>query len=141
MTKIHYVLGIAGLFPFYGMILLYLSGTIEIYRAALHFIQYSAVLLSFFGGIHWLDAVQNKRKNHQLYVAMVPTIIGWLALVIGNDPRVLAALSVCYIGVLFYDKYNLALEKSLIIPYITLRVTLTSAVVVAHAWLIILLTQ
>lgn len=141
MTIIHYALGFAGVIPFYGLIVLYLVGNLEIYRAALHFTQYSAVLLSFFGGVHWLDAIQNKRTNHQLYVAMMPTIIGWGCLLFGSDPRVIAVLSISYIAILVYDKYNLAFEKSMVLSYTTLRITLTSLVVAAHGWIIMLMTQ
>ncbi|RDV26070.1 DUF3429 domain-containing protein [Alteromonas aestuariivivens] len=132
-------LGFAGLLPFVGLIVAALVGSLPLYEAARYFTQYSAVLLSFFGGVHWLDALQNQRTNHQLYVAMLPTIIGWLCLVFSGDLRSLGVLSLAYVLVLLYDKYVLALPKTLIISYTALRIVLTSVVVICHAVMIYLL--
>ena len=132
-------LGIAGLIPFIAMPLLMLSGGLGEFQALHYFTQYSAVLLSFFGGVHWYDAVSNKRTNHQLYVAMLPTIIGWLCLVWGADVRALGVLSVAYLAVLFYDKFTLALPKDMIMSYAAVRTGLTTVVVLCHAAMIFLM--
>lgn len=133
-------LGLAGVIPFAGLLVLALTGFLPVGEAARYFTQYSAVLLSFFGGVHWFDAIQNQRQNHQLYVAMLPTIIGWLCLVFSGDIKVLGVLSLAYLSMLVYDKFVLALPKSLIMSYISLRITLTTLVVVCHAAMIWLLT-
>ncbi len=134
------ILGLAGVLPFAGLLLLAITQTMPIGEAARYFTQYSAVLLSFFGGVHWLDAIQNQRQNHQLYVAMLPTIIGWLCLVFSGDVKVLGVLSLAYLGMLVYDKFALALPKGLIMSYISVRITLTTLVVICHAGMIWLLT-
>ena len=134
------LLGIAGLIPFIGLVLAGWFSWLPLSEAARYFTQYSAVLLSFFGGIHWFDAVSNQRTNHQIYVAMLPTIVGWLCLVFAGDIRVLGALSLAYLAVLFYDKFTLAMPKGLLMSYIALRVGLTTVVVVCHALMISLLT-
>lgn len=133
------VLGIAGLIPFIGLPLLAVSGHLGMYEAMHYFTLYSAVLLSFFGGVHWYDAIANRNTGHQLYVAMLPTIIGWICLMLGSDIRTLGILSVSYLAVLIYDKFTLALPKDLVLSYTTLRIGLTTVVVLAHAFMIFLL--
>ncbi|MEW9796792.1 DUF3429 domain-containing protein [Alteromonas sp. CYL-A6] len=133
-------LGLAGLLPFLCMPLAIVTDTLPLPQAARYFTQYSAVLLSFFGGIHWWDAISHKRFNHQMVVAMLPTITGWLCLVFSGTPLVLGILSISYLAILFYDKYMLALPKSDIMSYMTLRMGLTTVVVLTHAWMIALLT-
>lgn len=133
------VLGIAGLIPFIGLPLLAVTGALGIFEAMHYFTLYSAVLLSFFGGVHWYDAITNRNTGHQLYVAMLPTIVGWLCLMLGSDVRTLGILSIAYLGVLIYDKFTLALPKDLIMSYTTLRIGLTTVVVLAHAVMIFLI--
>ncbi|WP_414827586.1 DUF3429 domain-containing protein [Alteromonas sp. H39] len=133
-------LGIAGLIPFIAMPLLVITDSLSLSEGARYFTQYSAVLLSFFGGVHWLDALQHNRTNHQLYVAMLPTIIGWLCLVFSGDVKVLGVLSVSYIAILFYDKFTLTLPQKIVIAYTTVRMALTTVVVICHAVMIVLLT-
>lgn len=132
-------LGIAGLLPFICMPLAYQLGVFSLTQSATYFVQYSAVLLSFFGGIHWWDAISNQRYDRQMYIAMLPTIIGWLCLAFANDLKVLGVLSLSYVAVLIYDKFTLSLPKGEIVSYISLRMGLTSVVVVCHAWMIYLL--
>ncbi len=134
------ILGIAGLIPFVAMPLFIASDILSVSQGARYFTQYSAVLLSFFGGVHWLDALQHNRTNHQLYVAMLPTIIGWLCLVFSGDVKVLGVLSVSYIAILFYDKFTLSLPQKIVVAYTTVRMALTTVVVVCHALMIFLLT-
>ncbi|MFW8589440.1 DUF3429 domain-containing protein [Glaciecola sp. 2405UD65-10] len=129
------VLGYAGLLPFIGLPLLIVAGALSYFQAYTYFVQYSAIILSFFGGIHWLDALQNRRKDHQLYVAMLPSIVAWVALIFLEGNSLLSALSVAYIGVLMYDKYVLALEKDILLDYTYLRTMLTTIVVISHLFM------
>ncbi len=133
------ILGLAGLVPFIALPLLAISEVVGELAALHYFTQYSAVLLSFFGGVHWFDAISSGKTNHQLYVAMLPTIVGWLALVFGADVRVLGVLSIAYLLILFYDKFTLALPKNMIMSYISMRVMLTTVVVLSHAAMIFLM--
>ena len=126
------LLGYAGLIPFVVIPILVIIGLLDAYLGYLHFVQYSAIILSFLGGIHWLDALQNKRKNHQLFASMLPSIIAWLSLVFLDGSTLLGMLSLAHIGVLVYDKYVLALEKDILIDYTQLRVVLTTVVVISH---------
>lgn len=139
MPKLANLLGYAGLIPFIGLPLLSLLGIIDKNLAYIYFVQYSAIILSFFGGIHWFDAITNNNgKQHQLLVAMLPSIVAWLSLICLTGTWLLCVLSVAYIGILMYDKYVLALPKRLLFEYISLRVILTSVVVLTHlamAWI------
>ena len=124
------LLGVAGLIPFLAMPIAY----------SIYFMQYSAVLLSFFGGIHWWDSISNQRYGKQMYIAMLPSIVGWLCLVFSHDPKTLGVLSLSYVAILVYDKFTLSLPKDQIVSYISLRIALTSVVVISHAWMIYLIT-
>jgi len=126
------LLGYAGLIPFVIIPILVIIGLLDAYLGYLHFVQYSAIILSFLGGIHWLDALQNKRKNHQLFVSMLPSIVAWLSLMFLNGSTLLGMLSLAHISVLVYDKYVLVLEKDILIDYTQLRVFLTTVVVISH---------
>ncbi|WP_421131484.1 DUF3429 domain-containing protein [Alteromonas sp. A079] len=134
------MLGLAGLIPFVFMPAAYLFNVLTLSESALYFIQYSAVLLSFFGGIHWWDAMLKQNYSVQMYVAMLPTIIGWLCLVFSHHSEVIGVLSLTYLAVLMYDKFTLVLPKGEIISYISLRIMLTTVVVMSHAWMIYLVT-
>jgi hypothetical protein len=110
-------------------------GLVDAYLGYLHFVQYSAIILSFFGGIHWLDAIQNRRKDHQLFVSMLPSIVAWLSLMFLDGTILLSVLSLSYIGILLYDKYVLALEKDILMDYTKMRIQLTTVVVLSHLFM------
>ena len=134
------LLGLAGLIPFIAMPIALQFNLLSTTQSASYFVQYSAVLLSFFGGVHWWDAVSNQRYGKQMYIAMLPTIIGWLCLVFSYDIKALGVLSMSYVAILVYDKFTLVLPKDQIVSYISLRMALTTVVVVTHAWMIWLLS-
>ena len=134
------LLGLAGLIPFLAMPIAYSLNLLSLTQSAIYFMQYSAVLLSFFGGIHWWDSISNQRYGKQMYIAMLPSIIGWLCLVFSHDPKTLGVLSLSYVAILVYDKFTLSLPKGQIVSYISLRIALTSVVVISHAWMIYLIT-
>jgi hypothetical protein len=71
---------------------------------------------------------------------MLPSIVGWLCLVFSHDPKTLGVLSLSYVAILVYDKFTLSLPKGQIVSYISLRIALTSVVVISHAWMIYLIT-
>lgn len=130
------LLGYAGLIPF---LLLNIALLFDAYPTSLIYIlftQYSAVLLSFFGGIHWYDAISSNKSGHQMYIAMLPTIIGWLCLTQTGAHWVLGVLSASYVLMMFYDKQVLTLPKTMVVDYTKLRMTLTTIVVLSHAVMI-----
>lgn len=129
-------LGSAGLIPFLGLPLLATTQIIDWYTAVEGFRAYSAVILSFLGGPHWYDAICSKRKGHQIFVAMLPSILAWLALFVIPSVVSLGVLSVGFLLLMIYDKRVLTLPKDTVIWYTKLRMMLTTGVVLSHAWMI-----
>lgn len=139
MPKQATILGYLGLIPF---LILMLHKVLELsllnsVHVSMAFVQYSAIILSFLGGIHWYQAITEPRHCHQLYVAMLPSIIGWFALLIFDIKITLFVLSVSYLLILMYDKYYLSLPKELVINYTKMRLILTSVVIFTHMIMII----
>ncbi|MFC3120629.1 DUF3429 domain-containing protein [Agaribacter flavus] len=132
------VLAYLGLIPFIGIPILIFSELLSAYSGYVYFVQYSAIILSFFGGIHWYDALQKKRTNHQLYVSMAPSIVAWGALIFLEGSMLLSVLSIAYIAILMYDKYNLELERQVVIEYTFLRIVLTTLVVLCHFLMVLI---
>lgn len=132
MPKHAGLLGYFGLIPFFAIPVAVLMEVLSYPQAFAFFTQYSAIILSFFGGIHWYAAITEPKYSHQLYVAMLPSIVAWLALILFADARTLGVLSLAYIAVLMYDKYTLQMSPSLVIEYTRLRVFLTTLVVISH---------
>lgn len=122
------LLGYAGLLPFVGPPLLISMDYLSVSQGILFFCQYSAIILSFFGGVHWFDALQNGRYSHQLYVAMLPSIFAWLSLVFLVPSLAIAVLALSYVLILSYDLRYLAMPEG----YNKLRVRLTGIVLLAH---------
>lgn len=71
-----------------------------------------------------------------MYIAMLPTIIGWLCLTQAGAHWVLGVLSASYVLMMFYDKQVLTLPKTMVVDYTKLRMTLTTIVVLSHAVMI-----
>ena len=136
MKNTAWSLGLAGLIPFVGLPLLATLDFISWYDASEKFVLYSAIILSFFGGIHWYDAISSNKNGHQMYIAMLPTIIGWLCLTQTGAHWVLGVLSASYVLMMFYDKQVLTLPKTMVVDYTKLRMTLTTIVVLSHAVMI-----
>ncbi len=132
MPKAAWFLGYAGLIPFIALPMLTVFGFLSFYQSYQYFAQYSAIILSFFGGIHWITAIVDKNNNHQIFVAMLPSIIAWLSLVFLSGEILLTTLSLAFIGMFTYDKYGLALPKYLVVDYIKLRLHLTTIVIFCH---------
>ena len=63
---------------------------------------------------------------------MLPSIVAWLSLVFLDGGLLLGVLSCAFIAMLMYDKYTLVMEKQKVIEYTTLRLVLTTVVVISH---------
>ena len=80
-----FVLGLVGLAPFVGCGLAALgphSGGYDLWLAAL--IGYAAVVLGFFGGVHWGLVLRDPapaRPTMRISLAVVPLALSWAALV------------------------------------------------------------
>ncbi len=77
-------LGPLGLIPFLaGALALWLMPAAHLPAAGLALIGYGAVILSFLGGVHWGLAASEGRPL-QIGLSVVPSLIGWLALLVAN---------------------------------------------------------
>ena len=130
------LLGFLGLIPFMTIPVAVMLNVLSYPQAFAFFSQYSAIILSFLGGIHWFAAITDNRYNHQIYVAMLPSIVGWLALIGFADVRTLGVLALAHVAVVFYDKFTLQLSPNLIIDYTRMRIQLTTTAVVCHALMV-----
>lgn len=83
------LLGLAGLIPFIGcgIAAVALGDAEQTSRGLTALMAYGAVILAFLGGVHWglvLDAVtpavNAPRAGPRLVLGIVPSLIGWLAL-------------------------------------------------------------
>ncbi|RUO30313.1 DUF3429 domain-containing protein [Aliidiomarina soli] len=93
-----------GLAPF---ILLAALGVVGIYQglALQAFLAYSAVILSFLGGIHWglIMAGEMEKPQGRLLICMLPSLVGWLAVAFAPALVALVVLGLFYILWLRYD--------------------------------------
>ncbi|WP_100641024.1 DUF3429 domain-containing protein [Alteromonas facilis] len=132
------LLGYLGLIPFVMIPIAVMMNILSYPQAFAFFSQYSAIILSFFGGVHWYAALTEPRYSHQLYVAMLPSIIAWIALISFADIRTLGVLSIAYIAMVMYDKFTLQMTPHMVIAYTRMRVVLTTIVVACHAVMIMI---
>ncbi len=128
LHKTAYLLGLAGLIPFVGL-------TALMYQPWSHslFMTYSAVILSFLGGIHWGVALQKPEWSNswRISLCMLPSLIGWTALAL-NQTWGMITLLLAYVGWWIYD-YTQIDNKH----YRGLRRCLTIVVAVCHiSWLV-----
>ncbi|XQU07787.1 DUF3429 domain-containing protein [Halomonas sp. LY9] len=122
--------GVAALFG--GSIAVWLAPTVWQVSAIYGFTYYSAVILSFLGGVHWGSALQVPRANNarRLILAMVPSLIAWPALLFSP----ITGLWVLLAGFLLMGGYDVSREGREGFPswYLWLRCTLTVMVVIFH---------
>jgi hypothetical protein len=85
-------LGLAGLLPFLGSALLSWTAPVEWRGVALYALAaYGAVILSFLGAVHWglalrAPAVEASALAPRLGLGVVPSLIGWVALLLPPGP-------------------------------------------------------
>lgn len=138
MNPIAKVLGFAGLLPFIFALGMAATALTTVSIAATQFVTYSAVLLSFFGGVMWYDALLHQRTWLHLSLAMLPTIVGAACLLLPISHLVsLLTLMLSYLAVLGYDRAVLQVPQKSV--YLRLRYQLTTLVVGFHASMIGLL--
>lgn len=122
------LLGIAGLLPFLCLPVFSVLGAISYFEAISFFNQYSAIILSFLGGVIWFDGITNKKPIWQLYFAMLPSIVGWISLVILPPKIALIVLMVSFFCLLLIE-WKLLVSESW---YQRLRLRLTSVAMAGH---------
>jgi hypothetical protein len=130
-------LGTIGGIPF--VLLALLSTILDVsLREWAHFAlaAYGAVILSFLGGIHWGLAIATANPGQsngstfvRLSISVIPSLVGWCALLI-SGPLGLTLMASAFIGLLLFDWYS---SQKAQVPawYLKLRWPLTAAVVVS----------
>src|SRR5690554_1238267 len=94
----------AGLIPFMGSAVL---GAVGLWSELLLpiFLVYSAVILSFLGGIHWGLVMAGKldQPERALLLCMLPSLVGWIAVTLLPELYALVVLAAAYLLWLNYD--------------------------------------
>ena len=130
-------LGYAGLIPFIGLPFLVVTDRLALFEGMQYFNQYSAVILSFFGGLHWLESIRSPGQVLRMYLAMLPSIVAWLSLILLPIETTLVFLMVGYGAVLMFDfKYFQNIPG-----YMNMRLRLTCIVLGCHGTLLWLYYQ
>lgn len=133
-------LGWAGVLPFLGA-----TGALALgWRVdwAVHaFVAYGAVILSFLGGIRWGQVVLDPEEGSalQLKLAVLPSLLGWLALLLPGRLLPITLLAIGFALMLWLDVFSkLALGPD---RFRLLRLQLSTAVLLVHLGVIALLLR
>ncbi|MET1218770.1 MAG: DUF3429 domain-containing protein [Glaciecola sp.] len=132
------ILGYCGLIPFIFLPVAINFDVLSYSLGGHYFILYSAVILSFLGGVHWLNALQEQHDDKQIYVAMLPSIVAWLSMILLPPPWALSVLTLSHASVLLYDRNTLLVPASWVKDYMALRIQLTSVVAIMHFLMLVL---
>jgi hypothetical protein len=126
------VLGIAGLLPFFacGLAALGLQGN----RGALALAAYGATVLSFLGGVHWgfaLGDLSGRGDRARLGLGVVPSLIGWVALLVVPAISANVGLGLLALGFIGTVVVEDRARRAGLVPagYMRLRYALTGVVV------------
>ncbi|MBY6063555.1 DUF3429 domain-containing protein [Pseudidiomarina sediminum] len=132
-------LGFLGLVPFLAFTL---GGLLDLEAAASIrlFVIYSAIILSFLGGVHWgLAMLRDDAPTRELHWSMLPSIVGIAVFVAAHWLSSLVLLCILAVAHLFWLKFE---KRHLQSPdhawYIELRGRLTFTVVALHIILVII---
>ena len=141
------ILSIAGLVPFVAGAIAALS-TSDSLRALFLLqllIAYGAVILAFLGGVHWgfvLDTpepddavIAGRRDTPRLVGGVVPSLVGWAALIVMLAGIPAAALAILIVGFVALTVTEAELRRRLLVPpgYMWLRWGLSIVVVLVLA--------
>ena len=126
------VLGAAGLIPFiacgYGAL------TDQGGPAAFALAAYGAVILAFLGGVHWgfaLPEPSGRGRLARLGLGVVPSLIGWVALLLTLAVSADAGMALLAVGFVLLTVVEARAAKRGLMPagYLTLRYGLSTVVV------------
>jgi len=84
--RLAWVLSLAGFFPFavFAAALIVLNTENPLRPLAIDGLKtYTAVILSFLGGIRWglaMKAVEPEKERHAIAISVIPSIVGWMAI-------------------------------------------------------------
>ena len=129
------VLGSLGLIPFVGLTSFMLFGVDPGVEVSLLLRTYSAIILSFLGGVHWGIATENSLSQNSnsiklswcLTLSVIPSLLGWIGLFAPE----LAGFYIIIFGFVLVLAIDLRIAKMHCVPdwYPRLRKPLTVTVV------------
>lgn len=129
-------LGYTGLIPFVvsaaGIFIFRPDADMQAFMA-MALLVYGAIILSFLGGIRWGTALNMRDKQgqmRQLCLSVLPSLLGWVCVLLPNAPTALIVLAVGFAGQLYFDLHSTALEQ---LPrwFARLRIHLTIGAIVS----------
>ena len=126
------ILGVAGLIPFIGAGLAALGTGAD--RGMMALVAYGAVILAFLGGVHWGFALQDPAttgERQRLTWGVVPSLIGWVALLLAMAVRAEAGLALLLVGMIGTIMIEVRAQRAGLMPrgYLTLRYGLSGVVI------------
>ena len=131
------LLGFAGAGPFL-LLAFYLLTHPEDGLASRAFTVYSAVILSFLGGIRWGAAGnQGDRQEPDLWISTLPAVVAWVALLLPSLDFQVALLLLGHLGAAIVD--GLLPPKGQLAWLRSLRLQLSSLVLLCHGVLLTVL--
>jgi hypothetical protein len=121
------MLGWLGVLPF----LLALAGVLMGYEEVglPMFIGYSAVILSFLGGVRWAQALAGQLPKQDFLYSVIPSLLAWVCLLLRPEVA-LVGLALGFAGTAYLDISGRPLNAP--IAFITLRLRLSLAVISLH---------
>ena len=131
------LLGVAGLLPFVATGLAALGPQGD--RAMLALVAYGAVILAFLGGVHWGFALEGRRRPQRTPApaleSVVPSLIGWVAMLLAIAVSVEAAILLLVIAFIGTTAVEARAQRAGLMPrgYMALRYGLSTGVVLVLA--------
>lgn len=114
------ILGLAGLIPFVATAAaLWVGGSVWRFDSGTALIAYGAVILSFLGGIRWgVEITQHAQHPHAaaLLFSVLPSLIGWAALLIQSLINLPLAVTALIIGFVLQYLSDRRAARSNILP-------------------------
>ena len=138
------VLGVAGLLPFLGCTIgiLLFPGEVPVPRLVMALIDYGAVILAFLGGVHWgfalepapglVEPTRPSTDRKRLALGVIPSLIGWAALLIPLVSSPLVAVALLVVGFAVTTMVEQQAQRRGAVPaaYMALRWVLTAVVLI-----------
>lgn len=128
MQKHARFLGFLGLFPFAFIPLAIEMDRLALFVGVQYFAQYSAIILSFLGGVLWYHSLYVNESERLAYTAMLPSIVGWISLVFLPPFGTIVCLTVALVMLLIIEHKT----TNMALWYRNMRVSLTSIVTGCH---------
>ncbi|MCQ8240223.1 DUF3429 domain-containing protein [Rhizosaccharibacter radicis] len=137
------LLGLGGLLPFLFCVVAIVAfpSSVPVPRLVMALCFYGACILSFLGGVHWGfalspdggGAVPGRRNadRWRLCLGVLPSLVGWAALLVTLVSSPVLALAILAIGFLLTIAAEVAAQRRGLMPpgYLALRWLLTAVVV------------